>query len=115
MYVNGHKLDSLATALVTFPLIGTGIFCGGGQNIFADYFFFGPDSNSTAVVNIPPLVRALRYAGFSPMTSRYLFNPLGRIVGRKDASGRLNGKVLAPGFYITDEKKSGIIINKNVR
>jgi hypothetical protein len=114
MYVNGHNIDTLTTADINFQIVRAGIFAteGGGQNIFADYFYLGPDSGGTGVVNISPRVRTLKIARFSPMTSRYLFNPLGRIVGRKNAYGRMSGKVFAPGFYITDEKKSGIIINK---
>jgi hypothetical protein len=112
MYVNGHNLDTLTTADITFPIIGAGIFAGGGQDVFADYFFVGPDSGSTAVINITRNTRFVKGLKFSPFTSRYLFNPLGRIVGRRDAYGRCTGNVLAPGFYVTDEKKSGIIINK---
>ena len=117
MYVNGHSIDTLTTTDINFPIAGAGIFAGegGGQTIFADYFFLGPDANAAGVVNISPRLRTLKNARFSPMTSRYLFNPLGRIVGRKDAYGRMSGKVFAPGFYITDERKCGIIINKQAQ
>lgn len=115
MYVNRHNLDTLTTTDINFQIVGAGIYASRGQNIFADYFFLGPDSNATGVVNIFPQVRTLKNARFSPMTSRYFFNPLGRIVCRRDAYGRLSDKVLAPGFYITDEKKSGVIINKQER
>jgi len=113
MYVNGFALDTLTTAEITFPIVGAGIFAGGGQNVFADYFALGLDSTVTGVINIAKNTRFVNGMKFSPLTSRYLFNPLGRVVGRKDAiGGRLNGKVLAPGFYFTDKKQSGIIINK---
>lgn len=115
MYVNGHNLDTLTTADIKYQIVGAGIYAGGGQNVFADYFFVGPDSSSTAVIPIAKNTRVVRGIKFSPLTSRYLFDPLGRIVGRRDAYGRLTGKFLAPGFYITDEKKSGIIINKQER
>jgi hypothetical protein len=115
MYVNGNAVDTLTTSDITFQVAGAGIYVAGGQNVFADYFFIGPDSTGTGVINIAKKNRLVKGMKFSPMTSRYLFNPLGRVVGRRDASGRLNGRVLAPGFYITDEKRSGIIINKQER
>jgi hypothetical protein len=115
MYVNGHALDTLSTSEITFPVIGAGIFSGGGQNVFADFFAVGPDSSVTGVINIARNTRYVKGLKFSPMTSRYLFNPLGRVVGRKDAPGRLNGRFVAPGFYITDEKRSGVIIRKQER
>jgi hypothetical protein len=115
MNINRHPLDTLTTAQITYPIIGAGIYAGGGQNVFADYFAVGLDSSITGVKNIAKDLRYVKGLKFSPMTSRYLFNPLGRVVGRKDASGRLNGRFVAPGFYITEQKKSGIIMNKEVR
>jgi hypothetical protein len=116
MNVNGYRIDSLATASVTFPIYGAGIFCWGsttgGQIVYVDYFRVGPDSNSTPVVYIAKGTRTLKNIRFAPLTSRYLFDPLGRKVGIRDASGRLTGKVLAPGCYIMKEGKSGVIIKK---
>lgn len=119
MKVNGNLFDSVATSSFPFPLNGAGIFCwgaaSGGQNVFVDYFFIGPSVSSGVIMNTTKAKRMIKGIKFSPLTSRYLFDPLGRIVGRRDAYGRLTGKFLAPGFYITDEKKSGIIINKQER
>jgi hypothetical protein len=119
MNVNGFSIDSLPTDSVTFSVLGAGIYCQGGaaagQNIFVDYFFFGPEYTITAVKNFSINTRFPTRLKFSPLTSKYLFNPLGRIVGRRDAYGHLTGKALAPGFYITDEKKNGVIINKEAR
>jgi hypothetical protein len=115
MYVNGHEVDTLTTSDITFQVVGAGIFVGGGQKVYADYFFIGPDSSATGVINIANNTRIVKEMRFAPLTSRYLFNPLGRVVGMRDASGRLNGRVLAPGFYITDQKKSGVIISAQER
>jgi hypothetical protein len=114
LYVNGNKLDSIATSSITFSITGAGIFCGGGagQNIFVDYFFLGPDSTATGVIYIVKGSRLVKGMKFSPMTSRYLFNPLGRTVGKRDAYGRINITALARGCYITPEGKNGIIIKK---
>ncbi|MBN2188332.1 MAG: hypothetical protein JW699_02670 [Chitinispirillaceae bacterium] len=115
MIINGNVADTLTTSDITFPVVGAGICVAGIQNIFADYFFIGPDSSGTGVINIAKKMRYVKGLKFSPMTSRYLFNPLGRVVGRSDASGRLTGRVLAPGFYFSDEKKSGVIISTQGR
>jgi hypothetical protein len=115
MYVNGNAVDTLLTSEITFQVVGAGIYVGGGQNVFADYFFLGPDSSATGVITIANNARLLKGLKFSPMTSRYLYNPLGRVVGRRDASGHMISGVVAPGFYITDARKSGIIINKQER
>ena len=112
MYVNGFALDTLTTAEITFPIVGAGIFAGGGQNVFVDYFALGPDPTITGVINLARNMRLVKGMRFAPLTSRYLFNPLGRVIGVKDASGRRCGSILAPGFYITDKKQGGIIINK---
>jgi hypothetical protein len=115
MNVNGHAFDTLTALEITFPIVGAGIFVGGGQNVFADYFAVGPDSSVTGVINLARNVRLVKGMKFAPLTSRYLFNPLGRVIGVRDASGRRYGSMLAPGFYITDQKQSGIIINKELR
>jgi hypothetical protein len=113
MYINGHCLDTLTTTEINFSITGAGIFSGGGQNIFVDYFFVGPDLSASPVVNRYVTLRgAPRGIAFSPLTSRYLFDPLGRKVGMRDAAGRMNVKALAPGYFITNEGKNGIIIKK---
>ena len=116
MNVNGHRVDSISTASVNFPIYGAGIFCFGrdwtGQTVYVDYFRVGPDSNTSPVVYVDKGVRTLRNIRFSPLTSRYLFDPLGRIVGKRDAYGRLTGKMLSPGFYIMKEGKAGVIVKK---
>lgn len=116
MNVNGYRIDSLAVDSVAFPIWGAGIFCwgsaAGGQTVFVDYFRVGPDSNATPVVYVDRGVRTLRSIRFSPLTSKYLFDPLGRKIATRGADGRLTGKVLSPGFYIMKEGKAGVIVKK---
>jgi hypothetical protein len=116
MKINGMNFDSISVAEFNFQISGAGIFCygdsSGGQRIFVDYFFIGPDSNATAVVKHDVKRHIAKGIKFTPLTSNYLFDPLGRMVGKKNAYGRINVGALAPGYFITNEGKNGIIIKK---
>ena len=108
MIVNGDTLDSLAAAKVKFAVTGAGIFCDEGQVVAFNSFY----ARDLTVNVISPLrnKRLLNRIRFSPYEGPYVIDPLGRKVRFRDSYGRNSGPKLVPGFYLTPNGKSGIIV-----
>ena len=109
---NGMLLDSLASAKVNFAISSAGIFADQGIDIWVDFFFIGKDTSDCPVLITSPKTRQYTYVRFMPKESRYLVDPLGRVIRIKDYYGGAHGRTLVPGYYIAPNGKNGIVLKK---
>lgn len=112
MSVNGYSLDTMPMATFKFKIIGAGIFTNGGVKIFADNFYIGPSLNGCPVNSIIRKNQIPRTWLVNPSAGNFLFDPLGRKISTRNVSIRGNYNVMAPGFYISADGKSGVAVQK---
>ncbi|MBN1130706.1 MAG: hypothetical protein JXA71_17085 [Chitinispirillaceae bacterium] len=110
MYVNGQLLDSLPAARIPWAIIGAGINVDNGMAVWVDFFQHSADRNYSPVVTRGTVRRQLVPAAFKPYASEHLFDPMGRVIRMNAINARSNA--IVPGYYITPEGTSGLIIRK---
>ena len=111
MLVNGVLLDSLSDAKVDFTINGAGIFCDDSLLVYVDSFYVKSGLCSPVAYTLkntkPP-----RRSVFNPQAAEYLVDPLGRRIRVLNIYNRENPRTLAPGFYISNNGKSGVVVQK---
>lgn len=115
MFVNGSLLDSVPQADVSFAITGVGFFCYEGLTVYVDSFYVKNDTGAClSIANSAKRQRVIQGAMFNPHENACLFNPLGRKVYALEyySSNPRNNSSRAPGYYISSNGRSGVVIKK---
>lgn len=113
MFVNGNLLDSLSNTKANFAINGVGVFCSPGLLVYFDSFYIKSGLCSPVTNTSRNTKQLLRRAVFNPSVCEYLVDPLGRKLKVLNLYDRGNEKApLAPGFYISNNRKSGVVVKK---
>lgn len=111
MFVNNVLLDSLSDAKANFAINGVGVFCDDSLVVYIDSISV-ESGICSPVVNVSRNLKLLRKANFNPSAGEYLIDPLGRKLRVLNYNGSVNRSSLAPGFYISNTRKSGVVVRK---